>query len=53
VKIPIFILSGLVCVAIAVEAWTLTEVIALKVEVATLRERVNSRFGIAEVKKHE
>lgn len=46
-KIPAFLISAAVGVIIAIQAWTLTEIVNLKVTVATLSERVNQQTKLA------
>ena len=43
VKIHPIIATVIVSAVVAIQAWTLTEVIALKVSVAQLTERLNAR----------
>ena len=42
-KIPVFILSAALGLAILLEGWTLTQIIDLKVAVAAIKTQLNQR----------
>lgn len=49
-KIPVFVLSSIVAVIVAIQAWTLSEIVNLKVNVATLSERIAQQQKFASTK---
>lgn len=50
-KIPVFILSACVGVAILLEGWTLTEIINLKLAVAEIKTQLHLETKIAKYEK--
>ncbi len=40
-RVPVFVLSALIGVAILLEGWTLNEIVNLKVEVSAIKTQLN------------